>query len=313
MSSLRGGLGLGGLRGGLGLSSLRGGLGLGGRRFGRRRCERKIHIRRQQIVQFLLRRFPFGRRILSRGGGRQHRIPHIRHERGQIRVECGFDVVIRRRTRRSGRRAAAHVAQQIFHRVPRGSRRSRLGSGGRAAAHVAQQVFHRVPGGSRRSRCGLGRSGGRRRHFDARGREEILHRAVQRRPFLYRRGRDRMRLTGDIQMVQQIVHIVNAGHNDLFVGILIRPLRRNIRPGKAGGTQFLHFLRRSRALPHLLQQAADGIIRRMRDVVETLQLFGQTVLFRGWTGSLCGGFPLLDKVGQVNDFFGISRHGSLAG
>ena len=90
-----------------------------------------------------------------------------------------------------------------------------------------------------------------------------------------------MGLAGDIQVVQQIVHIVNAGHDDLFVGILIRPLRRGIRPGQAGGTQFLHAVRRSRALPHLLQQAADGIIRRMWNVVKTLQLFGQTVLFRG--------------------------------
>ena len=82
-------------------------------------------------------------------------------------------------------------------------------------------------------------------------------------------------------MVQQRVHIVNAGHDDLFIGVFIRPLRRGIRPGKTGGTQFLHGIRRSRALPHFLQQAADGIIRRMRNVVKTLQLFGQTVLFRG--------------------------------
>ena len=81
--------------------------------------------------------------------------------------------------------------------------------------------------------------------------------------------------------VSDAVHIVYAGHDDLFVGILVRPLGRRIRPGKAGGMEFLHALRRSRALPHFLQQAADGIIRRMRDVVQTLQLFGQTVLFRG--------------------------------
>ena len=169
------GLGLSGLRRGLGVRSLSGGLGRGRlcrRRFGgRRRRKRKIRIRGQQIVQFLVSRFPFGRRFGSGRGGRQHRIPHIRHERRQVRIQSGFDIVIRRRTCRRGGRTAAHIAQQILHRVPGGGRRSRFGRCvRRAAAHITQQILQLIPCGSR------GRFGRRSRRTAAHVTQQVLHR-----------------------------------------------------------------------------------------------------------------------------------------
>ena len=226
--SLGCGLGLRGRCGSLGRNRLSCG------RFGRSLWrKREVRIRRQEIVQGFLGRFPLRRHLDSIGGrrsGRQHRIAHIRHERRQIRIQSGFDVVIRGRT--PGRRRDA-------------------------AAHIAQQILYALAGRGRRRGFGLGGRSGGRRHFDARGRQEILHRAVQRGPLFHRGGRRRMRLAGDIQMVQQSVHIVYAGHDDLLVGIFIRALRRGVRPGETGGAQLLHGFRR--ALPHLLQQAVDGI------------------------------------------------------
>ena len=82
-------------------------------------------------------------------------------------------------------------------------------------------------------------------------------------------------------MIQQGIDVIYAGHDDSFVGVFVRPLGGRIRPGKAGGMQLLHRFRCGRPLPRFLQQAVDGAARRMGNVVETLQLFGQTVLFRG--------------------------------
>ena len=254
--SLGCGLGLRGRCGSLGRNRLSCG------RFGRSLWrKREVRIRRQEIVQGFLGRFPLRRHLDSIGGrrsGRQHRIAHIRHERRQIRIQSGFDVVIRGRTPGRRRDAAAHIAQQSFHLIAGGSRRGRCSRcGRRGAAHIAQQILYALAGRGRRRGFGLGGRSGGRRHFDARGRQEILHRAVQRGPLFHRGGRRRMRLAGDIQMVQQSVHIVYAGHDDLLVGIFIRALRRGVRPGETGGAQLLHGFRR--ALPHLLQQAVDGI------------------------------------------------------